>query len=103
MTYYSKNGSFPQPCTDDTAGWIEVSDPPEIPEGKRLVWLNGEWVVRDPRPQDNPGFQWNWNHEEKAWIEYPAYQPPQPEDREGFMWIWDPNVDEWKEHPIAIE
>jgi len=68
---YSKNGSIPKEQTDGTEGWIDVPNPPEVPDGKELVWLNWEWVVRDPKPTDNPGFQWNWNHSEMAWVESP--------------------------------
>jgi hypothetical protein len=66
---YTKNGSIPQPETDGTDGWIEAADKPECPEGKEVVWLNWEWVVRDPKPQDREGYQWNWNHGEMAWVE----------------------------------
>jgi len=66
---YTKNGSIPQAQTDGTDGWIEVADKPECPEGKEVVWLNWEWVVRDPKPQDREGYQWNWNHAEMAWVE----------------------------------
>ena len=69
--YYTKNGSIPKTETDGTEGWLEVPNPPEVPDGKELVWLNWEWVVRDPKPADNPGFQWNWNHSEMAWVESP--------------------------------
>ena len=66
---YSKNGSIPKSETDGTKGWAEVPDAPAVPEGKELAWLNGEWVVRDPKPEDRPGYQWNWNHSEMAWVE----------------------------------
>lgn len=66
---YTKLGSIPQPETDGTEGWIPAPDKPECPEGKEVVWLNWEWVVRDPRPVDREGCQWNWNHTEKAWVE----------------------------------
>lgn len=66
---YSKNGSIPKPQTDGTEGWLEVPNPPDVPEGKELVWLNWEWVVRSPKPADNPGMQWNWNHAEMDWVE----------------------------------
>jgi hypothetical protein len=66
---YSKNGSIPKEQTDGTEGWIDVPNPPEVPDGKELVWLNWEWVVRDPKPVDRLGFQWNWNHSEMAWVE----------------------------------
>jgi hypothetical protein len=71
---YSKNGSIPKPETDGTEGWIEVPDAPECPEGKEVVWWGSEWVIRDPKPQDRAGYQWNWNHGDKAWVEcvYPV-------------------------------
>jgi len=69
MMLYTKNGSIPQAQTDGTDGWIEAADKPECPEGKEVVWLNWEWVVRDPKPQDREGYQWNWNHGEIAWVE----------------------------------
>jgi hypothetical protein len=78
---YTKNGSYPVPHMDNTPGWALVPDPPsEIPEGKELTWENWEWIIRDPRPINNPGFVWKWNHENKAWIEYPivGYVPPEP-------------------------
>lgn len=70
MPWYSKNGWEPQTKKDDTSGWVEVDGPPaDIPEGKQLTWLNREWVVRDPKPEDRPGFQWNWQHDTKTWVE----------------------------------
>jgi hypothetical protein len=78
MALYSKDGSYPKPQKDNTNGWVQVLDPPaEIPEGKELRWLNWEWIVRDPKPEDRPGFQWNWNHADKAWVEceYPQTAP----------------------------
>ena len=66
---YSKLGSIPKPETDGTDGWIEVPDAPQCPEGKEVVWWSNEWVIRDPRPTDRAGFQWNWNHGDKVWIE----------------------------------
>ncbi len=67
---YSKNGSIPKPETDGTEGWIEVEMPPEAPEGKEVVWLNWQWVVRDPKPIDREGYRWKWNHDQMQWIEY---------------------------------
>jgi len=71
---YSKLGSIPKPETDGTEGWIEVPDAPACPDGKEVVWWGSEWVIRDPKPQDRAGFQWNWNHGDKAWVEcaYPV-------------------------------
>jgi len=67
---YSKNGSIPKPETDGTEGWIEAPMPPEAPEGKEVVWLNWQWVVRDPKPVDREGYRWKWNHDQMQWIEY---------------------------------
>lgn len=70
MPLFTKNGSIPKPQTDGTEGWLEVPDMPECPDGKEVVWLNWEWVVRDPKPADRDGYQWNWNHGEMSWIEH---------------------------------
>jgi hypothetical protein len=69
MPLYTKNGSIPSPQTDGTDGWILVGDKPACPDGKEVVWLNWEWIVRDPKPTDREGYQWNWNHGDKAWVE----------------------------------
>ena len=76
---FSKLGSYPKPETDGTDGWIEVPDAPEVPEGKQLAWLNGEWVVRDPKPADRDGYQWNWAHDSLSWIECVYPQTADPE------------------------
>lgn len=68
--YWTKNGSIPSQETDGTEGWQPAPSPPtDIPDGKELVWLNWEWVVRDPKPADRAGWQWNWNHADRAWVE----------------------------------
>jgi len=68
--YWTKNGSIPSQETDGTEGWQQAPSPPtEIPEGKELVWLNWEWIIRDPKPADRAGWQWNWNHADRAWVE----------------------------------
>lgn len=89
MTLYSKLGSIPKPETDGTEGWVEVPDAPEVPEGKELAWLNGEWVVRDPKPVDRPGYQWNWAHDGLAWVEC-EYAPTAPETLEIPAEPWQP-------------
>lgn len=78
MKLYTKLGSIPTPLPDGVTeadhladGWLEVSGPPEVPQGHELAWLNWEWVVREPKPTDNPGMQWNWNHSEMDWVESP--------------------------------
>jgi hypothetical protein len=85
---FSKNGSYPKPETDGTEGWVEVPDAPEVPEGKELAWLNGEWVVRDPKPEDRPGYQWNWAHDGLAWVEceYAATAPEVPPELPPEPW-----------------
>ena len=70
MQYWTKNGSIPSTETDGTEGWQQAPSPPtDIPDGKELVWLNWEWIVRDPKPADRAGWQWNWQHEGKTWVE----------------------------------
>jgi len=70
MQYWTKNGSIPSTETDGTEGWQQAPSPPtDIPDGKELVWLNWEWIIRDPKPADRSGWQWNWNHADRAWVE----------------------------------
>ena len=71
MTLYSFKGHYPVEQIDNNKGWYEVPAKPEAPEGKEVRWENAEWVVRDPKPADRPGYQWNWNHGEMAWVECP--------------------------------
>ena len=76
--YWTKNGSIPSQETDGTEGWQQAPAPPtEIPEGKHLVWLNWEWIIRDPKPQDRAGYQWNWQHDTRSWVEgaWPNVEP----------------------------
>ncbi len=79
MPLYTKNGSIPKPETDGTEGWISAPDKPSCPDGKEVTWLNWEWIVRDPKPADRPGYQWNWNHGDKEWVEcaFPEVEVPQ--------------------------
>jgi hypothetical protein len=70
MQYWTKNGSIPSQETDGTEGWQQAPSPPtDIPEGKELVWLNWEWIIRDPKPADRAGYQWNWQHDTRSWVE----------------------------------
>ena len=72
MQYWTKNGSIPSTETDGTEGWQQAPSPPtEVPADKELVWLNWEWLIRDPKPADRAGWQWNWQHEGKMWVESP--------------------------------
>ena len=68
--YWTKNGSIPSQTTDGTEGWQQAPAPPaEVPANKEVVWLNWEWIIRDPKPADRAGWQWNWNHADRAWVE----------------------------------
>ena len=68
--YWTKNGSIPSQETDGTEGWQQAPSPPtDIPECKELVWLNWEWIIRDPKPADRAGYQWNWQHDTRSWVE----------------------------------
>ena len=67
---YTKRGSIPQAQTDGTKGWIDAPDKPECPDGKEVVWLNWEWIIRDPKPENREDYVWKWNHEERQWAEY---------------------------------
>jgi hypothetical protein len=68
---YSKNGSIPKPETDGTDGWVEVSDMPEAPEGKEVVWwCPPGWVIRDPMPPTREGYVWKWSQTNEEWNEY---------------------------------
>lgn len=69
MTLYSFKGHYPVEQIDSSKGWYEVPAKPEAPEGKQVAWVNAEWVVRDPKPEDRPGFQWNWSHDAMDWVE----------------------------------
>ena len=81
MPYYTnRQGVIPNTMPDDSPGWILVSNPPEVPEGKELIWLNWEWVVRDPKPENREGYVWKFNHAEfkantasNGWIEYEKF------------------------------
>jgi hypothetical protein len=69
MTLYSFKGHYPVEQIDNNKGWFEVPAKPEAPEGKEVAWCNSEWVVRDPKPADRAGYQWNWSHGAMAWVE----------------------------------
>lgn len=63
---YTFNGSYPSE-PEDKRGWVYVSNPPPVPEGKELVWLNWQWVVRDPMPEQITGNVWKWNSDDREW------------------------------------
>lgn len=77
MALYTFNGSIPTEIPGGVseqdhiaAGWKIAPDKPECPEGKEVIWLNWEWVTRDPKPEDREGYVWKWNHDAYQWIEY---------------------------------
>ena len=69
MPLYSFKGHYPVEQIDNNKGWYEVPAKPEATDGMETAWLNGEWVVRNVKPKDRVGYQWNWNHSERSWIE----------------------------------
>lgn len=82
MTVYTYNGSIPTEIPAGVSvedhianGWKIAPDKPECPEGKEVIWLNWEWVIRDPKPDDREGFVWKWNHDTYQWIEYEIHIP----------------------------
>lgn len=77
MTVYTFNGSIPTEIPAGVSaedhivnGWKIAPDKPECPEGKEVVWLNWIWIIRDPKPENNEGYIWKWNHDEMMWKEY---------------------------------
>lgn len=103
MTLYSFKGHYPVEQIDNNKGWYEVPAKPEAPEGKQVAWVNAEWVVRDPKPEDRPGFQWNWNHGEMAWVECEyALTAPEVVDPEVTEPV-DPEVPVDPDQPVITE
>ena len=101
MALYSFKGHYPVEQIDNNKGWYEVPAKPEAAEGKEVAWLNGEWVVRDPKPEDRPGFQWNWNHSERSWIEC-EYAVSLPEGAEPQPVITEPTASAVASDEFAI-
>lgn len=86
MPTYTKNGSIPQPHTDGTDGWaLVIQEKPVPPEGKEVVWLNWQWIVRDPKPEAAPGFVWKWDAVQNEWKEYelPTAEASPPDENPG--------------------
>lgn len=69
MPLYSFKGHYPVEQIDSQEGWYEVPAKPVPAEGQEVAWVNAEWVVRDLKPEDRPGYQWNWSHDDRAWVE----------------------------------
>lgn len=85
MTVYTYLGSIPSQLPEGVTeedylanGWKPAPEQPDCPEGKEVVWLNWEWVIRDPKPQDDEGFQWNWDHGKMNWVNLPYVQNSAP-------------------------
>lgn len=67
MALYSFKGHYPVEVIDNNKGWYEVPAKPEAPEGKEVAWVNAAWVVRDPKPEDQPTYKWKWIQGEDGW------------------------------------
>jgi hypothetical protein len=65
---YSKHGSYPKEQRDNSGGWQEVADKPDRPDGKEVVWLNMEWIIRDPKPTETEYSKWKWDGSKKEWV-----------------------------------
>lgn len=65
---WTKNGSIPYPTTDDTEGWQPAQEKPDAPEGKEVIWVAPQWIVRDPQPSNREGYQWAYFLNE-GWVE----------------------------------
>lgn len=65
---WTKNGSIPYETTDGTEGWQPAPDKPETPEGKEVIWVAPQWIIRDPAPANREGYQWAYFLNE-GWVE----------------------------------
>lgn len=65
---WTKNGSIPYETTDGTEGWQPAPDKPEAPEGKEVIWVAPQWIIRDPAPANREGYQWAYFLNE-GWVE----------------------------------
>jgi hypothetical protein len=83
MPLYSFKGHYPVEQIDNNKGWYEVPDKPVAPENKQVSWINGEWIVREPKPEDRQGWQWNWDNEKLNWVEFPYRQTIE----DGWVWV----------------
>lgn len=70
---WTKNGSIPYETTDGTEGWQPAPDRPEAPEGKEVIWVAPQWIVRDPAPANREGYQWAYFLNE-GWVELPSHE-----------------------------
>jgi hypothetical protein len=65
---WTKNGSIPYETTDGTEGWQPAPDKPDCPEGKEVIWVAPQWIIRDPAPANREGYQWAYFLNE-GWVE----------------------------------
>ena len=65
---WTKNGSIPYETTDGTEGWQLAPDKPDCPEGKEVIWVAPQWIIRDPAPANREGYQWAYFLNE-GWVE----------------------------------
>jgi hypothetical protein len=73
---WTKNGSIPYETTDGTEGWQQAPDKPDCPEGKEVIWVAPQWIIRDPAPANREGYQWAY-YLDRGWVELTL--TPQPE------------------------
>ena len=66
--HWTKKGSIPYETTDGTEGWQPAPDKPEAPEGKEVIWVAPQWIIRDPAPANREGYQWAYFLNE-GWVE----------------------------------
>ena len=65
---WTKNGSIPYETTDGTEGWQPAPDKPDCPEGKEVIWVAPQWIIRDTAPANREGYQWAYFLNE-GWVE----------------------------------
>jgi hypothetical protein len=70
---WTKNGSIPYETTDGTEGWQPAPDKPDCPEGKEVIWVAPQWIIRDPAPANREGYQWAYFLNE-GWVELPSHE-----------------------------
>ena len=80
---WTKNGSIPYESTDGTEGWQLAPDRPDAPEGKEVIWVAPQWIVRDPAPANREGYQWAYFLNE-GWVELAIPTDTQAEPVQSF-------------------
>ena len=86
---WTKNGSIPYETTDGTEGWQPAPDKPDCPEGKEVIWVAPQWIIRDPAPANRDGYQWAYFLNE-GWVELATPgTAPAFEDQAKFTFLTD--------------